>query len=418
MAIRVVHGRAVWHPPYSKVRLPRLPKKKTNYPRTPYSKPSKVFKQGPMVARDNKFYQTYTSTNQYGSTQESRVRFRDIFSPTIAHSGNFVDPTPHAYEHRQYWYPNGTRTSSASVDVGPFGEDYGLVLDESGAISQTAIFNQTLKKLYDQVRESSLNLSIDVAEWRQLDRMLVKMRLKTIPKLIALARRARRSRKPGMSIDQARIAIGNSWLELQYGWFPLLMSIFGIATFAQSIASHRKLIARSTSRSTWSVNNPAAGILPPVHWTTKHSRRCEIGITYRVSNPWLFDVSRAASFNPVAVAWELTPFSFVADWLIDIGGYLELLEQSFFAGLTFERGHVTHTDKVEIVGAYKGSWSTNSTIDAPFRMKVTRLSRAPLTGPPRPYLPRFEPRLGWQRLVSAGALLNQLLSPVPRKTRK
>lgn len=36
--------------------------------------------------------------------------------------------------------------------------------------------------------------------------------------------------------------------------------------------------------------------------------------------------------KPLGVAWEATPFSFVADWFFPIGDYLKNLETSEFAG--------------------------------------------------------------------------------------
>lgn len=420
MSIWVIHGRRTWHPPYSRVSKPRRRKKPTtNYARLPKSKPSKRARKGAMSNRNNAFYQTFVTTSPSGVTTENRVRYRDKFDAVNARSGNFKDPTPHSYVHTQIWYPNGTRNTSTSTSAGPFGEDYGYILDESEAVSTAAIYNQTLTKLYQQLRDSDLNLSVDVAEWKQLDRMLEKTKMRTIPRLIAFAKRAKRKQRPGMTMEEAKNAIGNSWLEYRYGWRPLLSSIYGLVNFERSIASHRKLMARTTSKVSWHRAIAASGSTPPCSYDVRHSRRCEIGITYRVDQPWLFDATRIVSLNPVAIAWELLPYSFVVDWFLDIGGYMQNLEQSLFLGLTFERGYVTYTDKVEVTGRYQGTWgSSGNSINAPFRTRLTRLGRTPLSAPPRPKMPHFEPHLGWQRMLSAAALLNQILSPDPKLFRR
>jgi hypothetical protein len=369
-----------------------------------------------MVSRDNKFMQNFTFSSPSGTTVSSRVRYRDLFQVILAQSGDFKNPTPHAYERRKIWYANGVRTTGGITETGPFGEDYGFILDEDGAATTASVYNKALKNLYDQIRSSDLNLTVDVAEWKQLDRMLDKMSKRTIPRLIEYARKAKKKQRRGMTLEEAKNAIGNSWLEYRYGWKPLLSSIYGIVNFERSIASHRKLIGRATSKNRWHVFKAASGLNPPQIYDVTHSRRCEIGITYRVSQPWLFDLTRAVSLNPLAIAWELAPYSFVVDWFIDIGGYMQAMEQAMFFGLTFEKGHVTYTDKVDVKGSLKGSFGTAPVrqIDAPFRTILTRLNRSRLLSPPMPRLPGFEPHLGWTRLASAAALLNQILSPDPK----
>lgn len=367
-----------------------------------------------MSNRNNAFYETYVSKTSSSTYTESRVRYRDILSATNVRVGDFVHPTPHSYERTRIWYPKGTRQSTNQVDTGPFGEDYGFVIDETQAASQDSVYNEALRKLYEQLRDSDLNLTVDAAEWKQLDRMLGHTS-KKLQRLYKYARRAKKKQRYGMTVAEAENAIGNAWLAYRYGWMPFLSSIYGVATYARHIASRRKLKARAKCVNVWSRSVAASGFVPPHQYTVSHSRRCEIGIIYRIAQPWLFNTTRIVSLNPLAIAWELLPYSFVVDWFIDIGGYMQELEQSMFLGLTFEQGYVTFTDKVVVTGQFKGSWSNGTaTINAPFKTQKTRLGRTALTAPPRPALPSFDVHMGWQRMLSAAALLRQILSPDPR----
>lgn len=419
MTIRVIHGREPKRPRYRnpKVRLPRQ-KPVTAYPKVPKRVTRGKARHGLMANYDDKHYMTrvdYLDGVQVGTSEV--LRYRRIFAAINARVGNFIDPTPHTYESTKIWYPLGERSVASGGHVvkavGGFGEDYGYVFDEAEAASQASVYNEVVRKLYDQLRDSDLNLSTDIAEWKQLDRMLEGAFRTAAPRLYRWARKAKNHAKPGMTLDEGRMAIGNAWLAYTYGWRPLLSSIWGLLNFERSICSKRKLKARAKRVVVWSRSVPGVGTTPPYHYTVRHSRRCEIGMTYRVSSPNLFDVTRITSVNPIAIAWELMPYSFVVDWFVDVGGYMRDMEQSFFLGLDFSSGYTTYTDKVIVFGRYSGSWGAGTAINAPFRTVKTRLHREPLLGPPKPRLPRFEPHLGWRRLTSAAALLQQILSPVP-----
>jgi len=47
------------------------------------------------------------------------------------------------------------------------------------------------------------------------------------------------------------------------------------------------------------------------------------GATLKITNPDLLLASRMGLINPLAIAWELVPFSFVVDWFTKFGDVLE-----------------------------------------------------------------------------------------------
>jgi hypothetical protein len=49
--------------------------------------------------------------------------------------------------------------------------------------------------------------------------------------------------------------------------------------------------------------------------------------------------------NPLQVAWELVPFSFVVDWILPIGSFLEAATGTI--GTTFDSGYTTYGLSVE-----------------------------------------------------------------------
>lgn len=357
---------------------------------------------------------TYMDGVLVGSS--SPPRYKRVVAATNVRTGDYVNPTPHSYKITKIWYPQGWYEYPGGGKIryrkeGTLG-GFGYYTDDSEAPSLSTVYNEALSRLYSQVRDSDLALSTDIAEWKQLDHMLEKSFERIAPRLYRFARNAKKKRKSWMTVDQARTAIGNAWLQAQYGWRPLLSSIWELLQFERSISSSRKLKARAQRVNTWTHRVAGTASWPPYHWMVRYSTRCEIGITYRVSSPALFDLTRVTSLNPIAIAWELMPYSFVVDWFVDVGGYMRDWEQSWFLGLDFVRGYVTYTTKEVLVGSYSGSWDQSS-IEAPFKTITVQLNRSGLTAPPRPKPPSFEPHLGWQRLTSAAALINQILSPHP-----
>jgi hypothetical protein len=64
-----------------------------------------------------------------------------------------------------------------------------------------------------------------------------------------------------------------------------------------------------------------------------------MGITVKQSSKALANAKELGITNPALVAWELVPFSFVADWFLPIGNFLGFLDATL--GLEFVSGYQT-----------------------------------------------------------------------------
>lgn len=152
-------------------------------------------------------------------------------------------------------------------------------------------------------------------------------------------------------------------------------------------------------------------------WFGETSARVQIGAIMRIPDTPQTQLARLSSLNPVSIAWELVPFSFVVDWFYDIGGYLRDLETAVTYNSYFVRGFKTTTTRTKhIVTAhrniseppgpysmiYRGKWE--------FHKISTEKVRAPLSGYPYPEAPRLtSANLGSGRLLNAAALLGTFL---------
>jgi len=58
----------------------------------------------------------------------------------------------------------------------------------------------------------------------------------------------------------------------------------------------------------------------------KFTRRRNLTLVYELDNRGLTELSSLGMLNPMTVAWELVPFSFVWDWWNPVGDYLNLMD--------------------------------------------------------------------------------------------
>lgn len=122
--------------------------------------------------------------------------------------------------------------------------------------------------------------------------------------------------------------IANHWLEYQYGWKPLLSDIYGSAELlARQAVSPRKphgsIKVKIPISKTSTVYGPRSG-LP--HFVFDYQSSLHMSVT--VQADYVLDdeassvLAETGISNPLALAWELLPFSFVVDWFIPVGTYL------------------------------------------------------------------------------------------------
>lgn len=109
--------------------------------------------------------------------------------------------------------------------------------------------------------------------------------------------------------------MSRNWLELQYGWLPLLGDIHD-STEILANSLHRPI------RLTHRVRKTVSARKDHDYWwgasTVEH--RCQIIVRLN-SQPLLID--KLGLTDPFSVAWESLPFSFVLDWALPIGPWLE-----------------------------------------------------------------------------------------------
>lgn len=260
--------------------------------------------------------------------------------------------------------------------------------------------NRCLDNLGEQVR-GKLDVIVDLIEIHKT-RHMVDQALNLVKFVAGLNRRLRDPR-----------GWANSWLEYQYGWRPLVSSIYG--TFQQFMRPPRPGTARFVARAHEDFSQRRSSSDPlKVTWVTHGSKRYEIKIFMDLSESAVATLSGYTSLNPVSIAWEVVPYSFVVDWIYDIGSYLRNMETAYLSNALFRSGYSTSTYLERSEGSVSGAESTgpgSQTLVAS-QMWTTRKgkNRTVLSSYPFPDRPSMKVDLGSSQMISAGALLLQAVS--------
>lgn len=276
----------------------------------------------------------------------------------------------------------------------------------------------------------TLNLATTIGEWKA-SRDAVLGAAVSIGKIISLARTCRRdpisfAKKWGATKRELRDirrnpshAAASAWLSAKYGWIPMYQDVYGLLTHVSSKLSKAEgfhavsgvaTVRESLDQVIWQGTTP-------MRFTRKGESFLshKIGVRFRVSNPSLFELQRVTTLNPASVAWELTPLSFVVDWFVDVGGYLELAERALLNGLQFHSGYERTYSEVKLVstGTSVGTPSANVWYRSAGSAWYIDQSydRSLLSAWPFPSAPSLNLKLGAQRVLSAASLLRTILLP-------
>lgn len=224
--------------------------------------------------------------------------------------------------------------------------------------------------------------------------------------------------KPDRSLSQ-------NWLEFRYGWGPLYYTIYGEMKRQYDRMKNQEPVQRVSVKREGRIpdyetllGNTYVGYhgenLRFYHRVRSVQSQQVIAkqvVYYKVHNQTLAEATSIGLTNPLLVAWELVPFSFVADWFVNVSDCLDAFDA--WAGKTYLTG--TKTTLVRAQRVSYGEWvsATSGYTTAAFKpskYKVTSVQtvREILSSPPSVSL-NFSVGLTNRRLVDGLALIRQLV---------
>lgn len=228
--------------------------------------------------------------------------------------------------------------------------------------------NAALSKALGKLKDQKIHVGVAIAEGRRTANMVHNAATQ-----IARQVRAFRRAHPKQWLEVLKYQTGfcprrdwhkipSRWLELQYGWRPLLADIVGAMEQSQRAVKTAgstfavRAMVREEGSATRDGGNTVFG-----PWTytlnQEYIAKCYIALWFKLNTPELAELSQIGLINPLEIVWEMVPFSFVVDWFLPIGPWLSALSAD--VGYSFQGGScsmITHMQ--ETFGEFDGDSSS------------------------------------------------------------
>ncbi len=359
---------------------------------------------GTVSARKRKLYR------DYGSSGPPRKKRRQGEHPYVCDI-QVSEDSPYVVTQTGFNCANGSKPYAYDTSYGQFGITNSLA-GAYGPNDDIRLYG----KLSDKISQEAFNMAVFLGEGKQS--------LQTITAAATRIHFAVKALRKGRVKAAARILVGSdkkklvkthkdasgsyvtptwvaqNWLELMYGWVPLVKDIFSAtAHFASMQNRPQTLTYRATIRNdkVTPVSASSNIIVTGDIVTTK---------TIKALVTHINEVSLLGLTDPASLAWEKLPWSFVADWVIPIGNYLEALNLN--RSLTAQ--YVITYMNVQTVTSARNKTSVGGTYSASFfhrRVYVKRevFSSLPV---PKPQVQSWDKVASWVHAANAVALLRQV----------
>jgi hypothetical protein len=214
------------------------------------------------------------------------------------------------------------------------------------------------------------------------------------------------------------------WLEAQYAWKPLLSDCYGaVKALHEKDMKNDRYIATCTAKDETYTEAFGSGesnvgfdvLKYPWQSRVRTRFRCYVRYDWELANPMLAQMSELGMTNPLQVAWEVVPFSFVADWFSPFGAYLAALDTGL--GWNYKGGSIsklTRSERLFTVTGKPSKWlntvnaiEQNGTSAGPAqRQRLMSLSRIAVTSRPTAQMPSIND----SAMLNAGTRLANAIS--------
>lgn len=372
----------------------------------------------------------------------------------LLEAGSILPALGYKLEQGNFKQQGGFPTDGGSYYVAPLACGHGNNIAAIDVVDLNDTRNKALRNLHDRVRDGkSFNLGVALAEMPQTLRLVVSTVNRLSGAFDALRRGNVKQAFSKLGIWDSRIlrgtgnlpfrtagahrrhlqsmansarrmslrrgAVGRnsmynfasqSWLELQYGWKPLYNDVYGSAEAVgrglQARSDDITISARSRRESTKSSISEDGTF--KISKSGKHTFTCAYSVSLGVLNPVSRNLAALGLSNPALIIWEKVPFSFVVDWFVPIGSFLEDLDT--FTGYTTINScrSELHSESNSCVMITKDGSRGPGEYEGKV-IKFERFTDVSLS-PPSPFA-NLGKKLGMSKLTSAFALAKLIFLP-------
>lgn len=297
--------------------------------------------------------------------------------------------------------PRSVTCTNAHFRLKPLGfnEDYDVVTAGSLAPSYESVDTNSLLLSALASMTPDLDVLTTLAEARQTIDMVLKARADAKRLILQALRGGKHTAK----------AAADAWMAWRYGWQILGMDIEAIGKVIRQPILPLVIEGRAgASLSGSETINDTRVIYQTISFTPSYTVTHDVSIRANVVGKLRFTTVNALVDIPTTV-WELVPYSFVADWFVNIGDILgawkvrSSLEKVYFSlgrktslGITGIPADISDGSNVKWTGTSGFTSSTES---------YTLRERIPVSAPS--FTPAFTVSLTSKRILDAAAMLSK-----------
>lgn len=200
----------------------------------------------------------------------------------------------------------------------------------------------------------------------------------------------------------------NHWLQLQYGWKPLISDVYGsVAALSKRPPGDWRVTSTAQRKDVFTsvVNGGGADLYS---CKAVRNRGVFVRIDAIPQNDLSMSLSSVGVTNPLEVAWELVPYSFVVDWALPVGKWLSSLDALLGYGPAWTSTTYWNETFWEDTGRSQWNSPTNFIKNNWLGTKrVLRVNRVASSGVPLPAFPSIKDPRSLGHMANGLSLLAQ-----------
>jgi len=270
---------------------------------------------------------------------------------------------------------------------------------------------QAVRECLNRVQSGKVNLAQAFAERRQTANLVAGTARRIAAGVNALRKGnvAGALRALGSPSNRNKLSsrdIADQWLEIQYGWKPLLSDVYASVDrlrkkdedISRYIMTAKRTVTEKSSRTDTTVNADNVRVS-----TSHYERSYFVRLDYRVKHEVVASMSSMGVLDPLTLAWEVLPWSFVVDWFLPIGSYLGAVSAT--QGLAFLGGSKTLRDYIVTDATWSATGTRTKSLHATARSTEKSISRSVYVSSPTPKFPSMKDPFSISHVANALALM-------------